>query len=135
MAQAGKKMQDFKFESYVELFDSLPANEQLIVQTLKEIIEDTIPDVKFKLSWNIPAFYKKRSICYIWPGSVAWGEMTSEGVQFGFSHANKMTPNKYLNKGNRKQVYYKTFNTIEEVERDLDILVSLLQEANEIDGL
>jgi len=135
MAQAGKKMQDFKFESYVELYDSLPPDEQLILQTLKELVEHAIPDIKHKLSWNIPAFYKKRSICYIWPGSVAWGNKISEGVQFGFSHANKMKPNNYLDKGTRKQVYFKTFHSIEEVERDANILVALLKEANEIDGL
>ncbi|MFT4602133.1 MAG: hypothetical protein ACI857_002319 [Arenicella sp.] len=58
-------MQNFKFETYVELFDTLTVEEQLIIQTLKEIIEEKIPDIKFKLSWNIPAFYKKKSICYL----------------------------------------------------------------------
>lgn len=128
-------MQDFKYQSYVELYEALDPEEQLIVHTLREIIEATIPDIKQKLSWNIPAFYKKKSICYIWPGSVAWGKKTFSGVQLGFNHANKMKPNNYLDKGNRKQVYHKTYTKIEEVERDLGIIQKLLLEANKIDLL
>lgn len=126
-------MQDFKYETYVDLYDSLKPEEQLIVQTLKEIIESTIPDIKFKLSWNIPAFYRNKSVCYIWPGSVAWGKQTFSGVQLGFNHANKMKPNNYLERGKRKQVYWKIFQTIEEVENDCSIIIELLQEANRID--
>ena len=126
-------MQDFKFHSYVDLYESLETDEQIIVQTLKEIIESTIPGVKQKLSWNIPAFYRNKSICYIWPGSVAWGKQTFSGVQFGFNHANKMKPNNYLERGNRKQVYWKVFHHIDELEADIDIIKELLLEANEID--
>ncbi len=126
-------MQDFKYETYVELFDSLEPEEQIIVQTLKEIIETNISDIKCKLSWNIPAFYRNKSICYIWPGSVAWGKQTFSGVQLGFNHANKMNPNNYLERGNRKQVYWKIFHSIEEIENDYGIITELLQEANEID--
>ena len=126
-------MQNFKYHTYLELYDSLPFEEQLIVQTLKEIVEDTIPDIKQKLSWNIPAFYKKKSICYIWPGSVAWGKKTFNGVQFGFNQANKMEKNDYLDKGKRKQVFTKTFYSIDEVGRDCEILIALLKEANRLD--
>ncbi|MFT4602132.1 MAG: hypothetical protein ACI857_002318 [Arenicella sp.] len=44
-----------------------------------------------------------------------------------------MRPNDYLNKGNRKQVYHKTFYSIDEVARGLYIIQSLLKEANHLD--
>ena len=57
------------------------------------------------------------------------GNKTFKGVQLGFSHANKLKENDYLEKGNRKQVYWKTFCAVEEIET----IQSLLNEANEID--
>lgn len=126
-------MQDFKFQSYVEFYDFLTPEHQQITSLLKDIILDTIPDVKEKLSWNVPFFYKKKTICYVWPGSVPWGKKTSEGVTLGFNQGHLLDHQGYLEAGNRKQIHNKVFYSIEEVERDVDILIQLLEKANALD--
>ncbi|MEO9532496.1 MAG: DUF1801 domain-containing protein [Crocinitomicaceae bacterium] len=128
-------MQNFKFESYVEFFDYLRPEDQVMTEYLKEIIENTIPEISYKLSWNVPFFKKNKTICYIWPGSVPWGKKTFEGVQLGFNQAYKMKANNYLEKGSRKQIHTKTFYSLEDIENDLEIIIALLKEANEIDKI
>lgn len=49
-------MQDFKFQSYVEFYESLTDEEKVMVSILKELIQDTLPNIKEKLSWNVPFF-------------------------------------------------------------------------------
>ena len=126
-------MQDFKFHSYVEFYDYLTEDHKVMVSLLKDIIQDTIPDVKEKLSWNVPFFYKKKTICFIWPGSIPWGKKTKNGVELGFSKGFLMRPNDYLEQGNRKQIHLKRFYTAEEIENDIEIIIELLEEANQLD--
>ena len=127
-------MQDFKFRSYVEFYDYLSDDHKVMVSLLKELIQDAIPDIKEKLSWNVPFFYKKKSICFIWPGSIPWGKKTYSGVQLGFTKGYLMKPNDFLEKGNRKQIYTKTFQTVDEITKDSETIVHLLQEANSFDN-
>ncbi|MEZ4923412.1 MAG: DUF1801 domain-containing protein [Crocinitomicaceae bacterium] len=126
-------MQDFKFNSFVEFYEYLPESEQLMVGLLRDIIKQTIPDIKEKLSWNVPFYYRNKTICFIWPGSVPWGKKTKNGVEFGFAKGYLMTPNNYLETGNRKQVHLKTFYTLEEIEKDVEQIISLLKEADKLD--
>lgn len=104
-----------------------------MVSILKEIILETIPDVKEKLSWNVPFFYRNKTICFIWPGSVPWGKKTYEGVQLGFAKGYLMKPNDFLEVGSRKQIFTKTFYSAEEIEDHIETIISLLREAEEID--
>ena len=60
-----------KFRSIVEFYDSLPENEKLLVDILRNILKDNLPlTCKEKLSVNVPYFYDRRGICIIWPASV-----------------------------------------------------------------
>jgi hypothetical protein len=127
-------MQDFKFHSYVEFYDHLSDDHKPMVSLLKDIIVDTIPDIKEKLSFNVPFFYKNKTICFIWPGSIPWGKKTKNGVELGFAKGYLLEPNNYLEQGKRKQVFVKTFYTTEEIEQDLEIIVSLLKEADQVDN-
>ncbi len=58
---------------------------------------------------------------FIWPASVLWGKTKSyEGVRFGFQQGYLLTDDlNYLDKGERKQVYYKDYLTIKEIDADL----------------
>lgn len=129
----GVKMQDFKFHSYVEFYDHLTDEHKVMVTILKEMIHDNLPGVKEKLSWNVPFFYRSKTICFIWPGSIPWGKKVKEGVELGFTKGFLMRPNDYLEKGNRKKIYTKTFYNVQEIEDDAATLTALLSEANELD--
>jgi hypothetical protein len=115
-----KRMQDVDFTTIEELLVFLPEDELKITELLRKIIFSCIPDIEEKISYNVP-FYKRHSnICYIWPSSVQWGNVKNTGVQFGFNKGYLLTDEiNYLEKGTRKQVYWKTFHSIKEVNVDL----------------
>lgn len=126
------QFQDFKFRSVDEMLDHIPDREQRIVERLRSIVFESIPDVREKLSYNVPFYFRHKRICFIWPGSVAWGKVR-QGVQFGFEHGNKLTdPDGWLERGDRKQVYTKTFNSLKEIDEDR--LRMFLFEAVEVDA-
>lgn len=118
--QGKHKMQNVSFTDIDDFLAFLPEDELKIVRLLRKIIFSCIPDIEEKISYNVP-FYKRHSnICYIWPSSVLWGNVKNTGVQFGFNKGYLMNDDmNYLEKGNRKQVYWKTFHSIKEIDTDL----------------
>ena len=132
-ATAGKKqMQNVNFKNVDELLEFLPGDELKIVEILRKIVFYCIPDIEEKISYNVP-FYKRHSnICYIWPSSVQWGNVKNTGVQFGFNKGYLMQDEiNWLDKGNRKQVFWKTFHSVKEL--DIDLLKAYIFEAAFID--
>lgn len=127
-------MQKVKFKTIDEFLEFLPEEELKITHYLMHIVKTTLPDLNEKLSYNVPYFSNNKNICFIWPASVLWGnKKTYEGVRFGFTQGYLMRDElNYLEKGNRKQVYWKDFKLIEEI--DVDILKTYLFEAIEIDN-
>jgi len=127
-----KKMQDVHFKSIGEFLDFLPEEELKLVEFLREMILECIPNVKEKLSFNVPFYSRYATICFIWPGSVPWGEATKKGVRFGFTSGYLLEDSeRYLDKNNRKQIYTKDFFRIQDV--DTKILKAYLIEALMID--
>jgi hypothetical protein len=127
------RMQNVSFRDVHELLEFLPDNEIQIVRLLREIVFNCIPHVTEKLSYNVPFYRQHKSICFIWPASVLWGKKkTYDGVRFGFSNGHLLRDeNSYLCKGNRKQVYWRDFTSIKEI--DVDLLKSYIFEAADID--
>jgi hypothetical protein len=123
-----------KFRDIDEFMAFLPEDELALVTCLRTLVMDCIPDCREKLSYNVPYYSLKRNICFIWPASVTWGKRKSyEGVRFGFTSGYLLTDEiNYLDKGERKQVYWKDFGTIQEI--DADLLKSYIFEAAELDG-
>lgn len=121
-----------KFQSFVEFWDFLPENERIIVDVLRQIILENLPATcKEKLAYNVPYYYGNKRICLIWPGSVPWGGIRN-GVLLGFCQGYKLTdPEGYLTHGTNKQVYYKIYHSVEEI--DELAIVSLLREAVDFD--
>ncbi|MEI7802655.1 MAG: hypothetical protein WCI97_08430, partial [Bacteroidota bacterium] len=75
------KMQNVSFNSVDEFLEFLPADELKIVEVLRKIIFNAVPDIKEKLSYNIPFYSRHKNIFFIWPASVLWGTKKSyEGV-------------------------------------------------------
>jgi len=124
--------QQIKFHTVEDFLDFLPENELQIVSVLRNIILENLPNCKEKLSYNVPYYYGRRRICFIWPASVPWGKVKLNGVQLGFCNAKLMQDElNYLDKDNRKQIGTKTFFSVKEIEEDL--IKMYLFEALEID--
>lgn len=131
--RAKKKMQNVSFSSIDEFLDFLPEDELKIVTLLRKLILHCIPECTEKLSYNVPFYKKYSNICFIWPSSVAWGDnMKQRGVRFGFSKGYLLTDEiGYLDKGSRKQVYWRDFYSIKDI--DVDLLKAYIFEAVMID--
>jgi hypothetical protein len=127
------QMQDVNFKSVNQFLEYLPSPEIEITTTLRQIILETMPTIHEKLSWNIPTYAVHKSICFIWPSSIKWGKKSSyTGVRFGFSYGNLLANHQnYFELGNRKQVSFKTYLNLNEI--DVEILKSTLLEAIFID--
>ncbi len=126
----GNPFQSVAFSTVDEFLDYLPHDSLQIVETLRALVLECIPDCKEKLAYNVPFYYRYSRICFIWPGAVGWGGTTS-GVQFGFCKGNLLSDKSYLHGGNRKEVFIKTFQHRTEI--DTPILRQLLYEAAVID--
>lgn len=127
------KMQSVDFKTIDDFLDFLPEEELKIVELLRAVIFNSIPDVTEKLSFNVPFYKRHKNICFIWPASILWGKKKSyNGVRLGFTTGYLMQDEiNYLDKGDRKQVYYKDYTNLKDIE--IDLLKAYLFEAVEID--
>jgi len=115
-----RQMQNVKFRDIDEFLGFIPENELAIVQALRQFIMDCIPGCTEKLSYNVPTFYKYSRICFVWPSSVTWGDVQTNAVRLGFVNGYRMRDEiNYLDKGDRKQVYWKDFTDVKEIDTDL----------------
>jgi hypothetical protein len=90
------------------------------VQHLRSIILECFPNPIEKLAYNVPYYYQHSRVCFIWPSSVPWGKVQKNGVLLGFCYGILMRDEiDYLEKGNRKQVYAKTFYKTEDIDPHL----------------
>ncbi|HEV7332100.1 MAG TPA: DUF1801 domain-containing protein [Flavisolibacter sp.] len=124
------KLQNISFHSVEELLDTLPAEERLIVEQLREIIFTCLPHAKEKLSYNVPYYFLQSRVCFIWPASVPWGGI-QKGVLIGFCKGHLLSDVSYLEIGKRKHVFTRTFYSIKEINRES--LSQLIYEAAWID--
>lgn len=117
-----------KFINVDELIDFLPEKERLIVDVLRGIIRDKLPEYcKEKISFNVPYYYGNKGICIIWPSHIPRGGI-KEGVLLGFWQGPHLSdPDQYLIKGTNKKVYYKIYKDFSELK--LAPIEKLLDEA------
>ncbi len=97
------------FQSIDECLHYLPPSELKIVMCLRNLIVECIPDAKEKLSYNVPYYFRHARICFIWPASIPWGKVPEGGVALGFCKGHLLADTSYLDTGNRKSVFSKTF--------------------------
>lgn len=121
-----------KIKSLTELYDLLPENEMIIVDVLRSLIKDTLPDhCREKISYNVPFFCGKKGICIIWPSTIPRGGI-KEGVLLGFWYGNRLSDeDHYLLHGNNKQIFYKIFKDPDQINEKA--IVKLLDEAIKLD--
>lgn len=121
MKKPKQKMQEVDFKSIEEFLEYLPEEERIIVEKLRKLVLDCAPDAREKLSFNVPFYSYHRNFCFIWPASVLWGKKKSyEGVRLGFTSGYLMADEiGYLDKGGRKQVYWRDFVHPKEIDAEL----------------
>lgn len=134
MSGEKKQMQNVNFRNVDDLLAFLPEDQLQLTERLRDIIWETLPGVKEKLSYNVPFYKLRKNICFIWPGAVPWGKTVKDGVMLGFSYGYLLhDASDYLERGDRKQVYAKNFHRLEEIDEDL--IRHFLLESMEIDEM
>ncbi|MEL7162259.1 MAG: DUF1801 domain-containing protein [Bacteroidota bacterium] len=113
-----------------ELYDSLPETERLTAGILRDLIRETLPEVREKLSWGAPFYHGRRSVCFVWPASIPWGKLT-EGVALGFSRANQLDHGGWLGLDERKSIGRHVYLAPEDI--DVEQVIDLLRQAWAID--
>lgn len=123
-----------KINSLVELYESLPDYERIMVDVLRQIARENLPPYcREKISYNVPFFYGRRGICIIWPATIPRGGI-KEGVLFGFWYGNRMEdPEGYLTHGTNKQIFYKIYKNVDEINEEA--LIKLFREAVKLDAV
>jgi Domain of unknown function (DU1801) len=121
-------------KTLLQLFETLPEDERIIVDVLRQIILENIPAYcKEKMSYGVPFFYGNKSICLVWPSTVPRGGI-KEGVLLGFWYGNRLNDeDNYLTHGTNIQIFYKIYKSPEEI--DEAAIVKILQEAVRLDML
>jgi uncharacterized protein YdhG (YjbR/CyaY superfamily) len=127
------KMQNVSFKNVDEFLEYLPDSELKIVQLLRSLVFDCIPMATEHLSYNVPYYKVNKNICFIWPASILWGKkQTYTGVRFGLTNGHMIADEiEYFSKGDRKQVYWRDFSTVKEI--DIDLLKSFIFDALMVD--
>jgi len=127
-----KKMQPVSFESVTECLDFLPESELKITEFLRSLIFECVPDVEEYLSFNVPYYRRNAGLFFIWPGSVGWGKAQDWGVRLGFQSGYLMQDEiGYLDRGTRKMIYWRDFQSLGEI--DVDLLRAYIFEAVVVD--
>ena len=118
----------------LQLFETLPENERIIVDVLRQIVLENLPAYcKEKISFGVPYFYGNKGICIVWPSTVPRGGI-KQGVLLGFWYGNKLNDeDNYLTHGTNKQIFYKIYHSPEEI--DDTAIIKLLREAVKTDML
>ena len=126
-------MQQVQFGSIDEFLEYLPDDELKLTEILRKLILDCVPTIHEKLSFNVAYYMGFRGMFFLWPASVLWGKNPShKGVRFGFQQGYLLTDEEgYLDKGTRKQVYWRDFASAKEI--DFDLLRTFIYEAAAVD--
>lgn len=125
------KIQKVDFKNIEGFLDYLPKDELDIVERLRSVILDTVPEVKEKLAYNVPFYYRHYRVFYIWPSAVPWGGLKT-GVSLGFCYGALIEDGGYLNKTDKKQTASKNFKTPAEI--DVFMLKDLIYQSVEVDN-
>ena len=123
-----------RFATVQECLDFLPPDERVLTEQLRELLIQEAPELKERLSFNVPFYKVRKDVCFLWPASVLWGKRkTYEGVRLGFSYGNLLSNAVgYLAGGARKQVSWRDLTVLTaDNERTIRML---LREAIRVDA-
>lgn len=109
-----------------DVYADLPEPERITALVLRELILETLPEVTEKLSWGAPFYFRRRSLCFVWPASVPWGKLT-EGVALGFTRADLLDHGGYLSGNGKSKLGRHVYLKAEEI--DIERVQQLLEAA------
>ncbi len=126
------KIQKISFKSIDEFLDYIPDEELKIVDELRNLVFDCIPDINEKLSYNVPFYARKKTICFIWPASIPWGNVKENHVVLGFSNGHQIPdPFNILERETRRHISTISFSVSEGINPE--VVRFYLFEALELD--
>lgn len=123
-----------KIKSLLHLYEVIPAHERIMVDVLRQLIKENLPaNGREKISYNVPFFYDNKGICIVWPSAIPRGGI-KKGVLLGFWYGYKLKDtDNYLTHGTNKQIFYKIYNSVEEI--NIKAVTKILKEAAALDKL
>ncbi len=93
----------------------LPTAERQLMEVLRSLVLDTLPEAREQLAYGVPFYYLRRRVCYLWPASVS-GSGAREGVVMGFCRGHLLSnEDGLLHSGNRKEVSNVVFTTLNQI--------------------
>lgn len=120
-------------KSVEDFIADLPEHERPIVGSLRQLILDTLPDVREKLSYGVPYFYLRSRVCFLWPASAPLAGKY-EGVMLGFCKGHLLSNEQgLLDMGARKEVATVIFKNVKGIQ--LETVREILLEAAMVDGM
>lgn len=119
------------FSSVEDLLEHLPDDQQAIVEVLRKLILEALPQCTEKINYNVPFYAIHKNICFIWPSYIPWGGI-SEGVALGFTRGAHLSDQTKVKAGSRKMVRTMLFHETSEINHN--IIRSLLYEAELLDA-
>ena len=107
-----------------EYIEGLAADERIIVKRLRDLILNTDPRIVERLSYGVPYFFRNRRLFFLWPASTlpysTAGKMVTPKVTMGFCYGHLLSNDQgLLQKGNRKQVFTISVNTLADINEAL----------------
>lgn len=120
-------MQDVKFTTVDDMLGYLPPDQYALTVHLRDFILDVLPEARESLSYNVLFYSGRRRICYLWPGAIAWGGKTYEGVDLGLLYGFQLEDDGYMSRGKRRTTTTRRFHLAG--EPDYPLLRALLQDS------
>lgn len=112
---------------------SLPDHEAALVKRLHEIVITTLPELQCKFSYEVPYYFGKRRVCFIWPASKG-ASGVKDGVLLGFCEGHRIGDESgSMKMENRKQVGVIVYTSLKQI--DPEVIIPLLQQAWLVDKM
>lgn len=119
--------QQVKYRNISDFLEDLEESELKIVNYLREIILENAPECTEKLAYNVPFYYRRYRMCFIWPASIPWGSV-QEGVALGFSYGANISGLEVMPK---QEIGRKIYHSVDEIDKQE--VIHLLNEAMLLD--
>ena len=127
---------------WTEFSRALPKEENLIFQSLRNLILEAEPRLQEKMNFGVPYYVRNRMVCFIWPVSApnaptaknqTWDNTI---VSLGFCYGNKLSNEQgILLAEGRKQVYIIRLRSMKDLKSLEQSIIEIVQEAVIVDEL